>query len=83
MNFPKIAYENWLQSALDEQLKLINLVKEDKVPEAIEGWMLVVSCRRILRAVYGTDSAALNALQDWHCDENAIHEVLINGGSFQ
>ena len=58
-NIP-IEHPEWLEHSSPE--KTIALIRKGMVPNSIGGWMLVVSLKHPLRAVYGSDMKAAFAL---------------------
>lgn len=56
----KIKHPDWLQAS--DPGKTVMLFQQGKLPDSIAGWMLVVSLRHPLRAIYGGDVRAALAL---------------------
>jgi hypothetical protein len=52
----KIKHPEWLRFCNIEST--FKLAKQDRLPEAIAGWMLVTSVRYALRIIYGSDLKA-------------------------
>ena len=55
----KIKHPEWL---IYSDRRTLGLYLEGRIPESIAGWMLVVSLRHPLRAIYGSDLRAAWAL---------------------
>ena len=55
-----IRHPEWLECSKPGES--IRLYREGKIPKAIDGWMLVVSLKHPLRAIYGSDLRAALAL---------------------
>ena len=65
----KIKHPEWLKHSTCD--RTLNLVRNGKCPESIAGWMLVVSLKHPLRAVYGSDLKAA-----WALLKTAIWDVI-------
>ena len=77
---PKILNREWLEDALDDFDRLSRLWRQGRIPEAIEGFMLLTPLRRMLRCIYDSNiaaSAALTALalDDLHSGEAEDEEA--------
>ena len=60
VNYPKVKHPDWLQHCNIETT--IRLSKARRIPDSIEGFMLVTACNHVLRCVYGTNLRAAWAL---------------------
>lgn len=59
-----IIQPKWLECAIPDVRRFLDLLAKDKVPDSIKGWMIVTAVRRLLRCVYGDDLTAAKALLD-------------------
>ncbi len=64
----KIAHPDWLEHS--EPGKYLSLYRSGNMPASISGWMLVVSLKHPLRAIYGSDFRAAVALLGY-----ALHDI--------
>lgn len=62
MNRIKIKHPDRLAPAFKAMKGSIELQERGLIPESIQGWMFVVPCRHLLRAIYGSDLKAAWAL---------------------
>ncbi len=60
----EIQKPEWLDDALRSGGRTFILAIDGKIPKSIEGYMLVTSCLRVLRAIYGDDLSTLQGLRD-------------------
>ena len=60
----RIAHEEWLTEGLKNAEQTFRLSREGKIPESIKGWMLVTSCMRVLRSIYGSDLDTAIAIRE-------------------
>ena len=52
--------------------KVIRLAQEEKIPEAIKGWMLRTACLRLLRSLNGSDASTIEYIQRTAEEERAL-----------
>ena len=50
-----VANPEWLDDGLRNARQTFDLCLRGRIPEKIKAWMIVTSCLRVLRAVYGDD----------------------------
>lgn len=59
-----MAKPEWLPDALDDTIRTLKLARAGRIPDKILGWMLVTSCLRVLRCVYGDDLTTCTKLRE-------------------
>jgi len=59
-----VAHPEWLKRQIPQHIKTLDLALKGKIPEKLLGFMIVTSCRHMLRCVYGSDLEAVIALKD-------------------
>ena len=60
MTYPKVKHKEWIQHCNIESV--MRLSKTQKIPDSIEGFMLVAACKHVLRCVYGSNLHAAFSL---------------------
>lgn len=68
MNLPKPTNPEWLygeDGALPAASSCFRLAESGILPKELLGWMLVTTCLRVLRAIYGSDQATLIGLTEY------------------
>ncbi len=55
----RIRHPEWMPDACESLRKAIDMQQSGMIPEAIQGWMIAVPCKSVLRAVYGSAYAAI------------------------
>lgn len=68
-----VAKPEWLEGGVESFERLIKLWRAGNVPDALLGWMFVVDCMRILRAVYGDDLSTAAAIRERVLADEARH----------
>jgi hypothetical protein len=58
-----IQKREWLDEGLKSAIKTFEMVLNGTIPEAIQAWMIVTSCLRVMRAIYGSDLETVVALR--------------------
>ena len=58
-----IEHPEWLQDSIESANRTFALALTGRLPSSIAGWMLTVSCMRILRCVYGDDLSVACAIR--------------------
>jgi len=59
----EVKHPEALKHHIPRHVKILTRVLDGKIPEVLIGWMVVTSCRHMLRCVYGTDMQAAIALR--------------------
>ena len=60
MKYTKVKHPEWIQHCNIDSA--VRLSKAKRIPESIEGFMLVTACNHLLRCIYGTNLRAALAL---------------------
>ncbi len=55
----KVKHPEWMPNACESLRKAIDMQQSGVIPTAIQGWMIAVPCKRVLRAVYGSAYMAI------------------------
>ena len=64
----KVEHPDWLESAVDDHLTTLRLLKENKIPDVLIGQFVVTMCMRFLRSIYGDDLSSALAVRQWVLD---------------
>lgn len=60
---PPVMHEDWLASGLDAKIRGLELLRDGAWPTTLRGRSIVVTCLWLLRCVYGSDEASVEALR--------------------
>lgn len=65
----EVSRPDWFKYAIESQQTFLRLVQDGMVPQPILGWMAVTHCKRMLRAIYGSDQSVASALAQQVIDD--------------